>query len=146
MHENDAVLFLLEHLEGIVGVCGCNDYLEENFVDFFGCGFVDGAVGHEHSSECAYGVACEGVFPGVEYGGAGGDTACIVMLEYGESRVGEFTDEGNGRVDVEEVVVGNLLAMELGEHFFEIAEEESFLMGILAVAHCLGSVDGHTQS
>ena len=68
------------------------------------------------------------------------------MLEHGESRIGKFADEGHCGVDVEQIVVGNLLAVELGEHFFEIAEEESLLMGVFAIAHGFGAVDGYTQS
>ena len=37
-------------------------------------------------------------------------------------------------VDVKQIVVGYFLAVELCEHFLEIAEEVSLLMGILAIA------------
>ena len=67
------------------------------------------------------------------------------MLEDGEGGFGELGDEAYGGVDVEQVVVGNLLAVELFEEFVEFPEEISLLMGILAVAHCLLAVDCHAQ-
>ena len=60
------------------------------------------------------------------------------MLQDGERRVvSEFVDEVNGRIDVQQVVVGDFLAVDLVEHLVQIAVEISFLMGVLAITQGL---------
>ena len=145
LHQDYAVLFLLKDLQGAVGVGRRNDHFKKYGVDLAGSLFVDSAVGDEHSAERADRVAGQSVAPCLGYGGAGGHAASVVVLEHREGRVGEFGDQTHCGVDVKQIVVGYFLAVELCEHFLEIAEEVSLLMGILAIAHVLGSVDGHTQ-
>ncbi len=67
------------------------------------------------------------------------------MLEDGKCGIGEFADEVHGSVDVKKIVVGNLLAVQLGEQVFKVAEEIAFLMRILAITHGLGSVDSDAK-
>lgn len=60
------------------------------------------------------------------------------MLQDGERRVvAEFVDEVYGSVDVQQVVVGDFLAVDLVEHFVQIAVEISLLMGVLAITQGL---------
>ena len=67
------------------------------------------------------------------------------MLEDCKSSLSEVANKVHGSVDVEEVVVGNLLAMKLCEHFVEVAEEITLLVGILTIAHHLGTIDGQAK-
>ena len=56
------------------------------------------------------------------------------MLQDGERRVvSEFVDEVNGRIDIQQVVVGDFLAVDLVENLVQIAVEISLLMGVFAI-------------
>ena len=103
---------------------------------------IDRAVGDEHTAECRYGVAGQCVFPSLEQRVARGQTAGVVVFEDGEGGIVKLGNQRHGGVDVEQVVVRNLLAVELLEHFVEVAIEYTLLVGILAIAQHLGVVAG----
>ncbi len=143
--EHNAVLLLAEHFERGVVVGGCDDYLKEYLVDGLGCGQIYDAVSDKHASECRYGISREGCFPCFEHGGTGGQSAGVVVFEDGECRFGEFGHEVDRRVDVKQVVVGDLFAVNLIENFAETAVECAVLVGVFAVAHVFLSVDSYAQ-
>ena len=68
------------------------------------------------------------------------------MLENCESRLVKLTDERDGRIDVEQIVVADFFAVELIEHLVEISEEAPLLMRILPIAEMHGSVFGKAKS
>lgn len=60
------------------------------------------------------------------------------MLQDGKRRViAEFVDEVYGSVDVQQVVIRDFLAVDLVEHFVQIAVEISLLMGVFAITQGL---------
>ena len=67
------------------------------------------------------------------------------MFQYGECGLFKLGNQAYCRIDVEQIVVGNLFAVKLCEHLVEIAEEVAALMGILAITHSLGSVDCYAK-
>ena len=107
-----------------------------------GRSLVDRTVGDEHTADSRYGVAGQGIFPSLEQRVARGQTAGVVVFQNGESGPVKFRNQRNGGIDVEQVVVRNLLAVELLEHLVEVAIEYTLLVGILAVAQHLGVVAG----
>ena len=67
------------------------------------------------------------------------------MLEDGECSLRELAHERDGGVDVEQIVVGDFLAVELLQQVVETAEEIALLMRVFTVAHSLFAVDGDAQ-
>lgn len=135
-----------EDCQGILGISRSYDDLEEYLVDFLGGLGVDFAVADDYAAEGADGVGLESRRPGFQDSAAAGQTAGVVVLQDSHGAAVELVDEIDGGVDVQEVVVGNLLAVELLELAVEIAVEAGLLVGILAVAEGLGAVDGDAQS
>ena len=79
-------------------------------------------------------VRGERLVPRLAQVGVGTDAARVGVLEDGDGRVFVLADELRGGGNVEDVVVGKLLAVELLEVFLEITVERRFLMRVLAVA------------
>ena len=144
-NKDNAVLFLLEDSKSLIGISGGYAHLEEDFVHFLSRSSIDFAVCDKHSAESRHGVALKGSLPGIEHGVARSDSTSVVVLEDCKSSLSEVANKVHGSVDVEEVVVGNFLAVELGEHFIEVAEEIAFLVRILTIAHHLGTIDGQAE-
>ena len=103
--EDDAVLLATEYGQCLVVVVGGDAHFEEDFVHLFCHLFGDGAVGDQHAAEGGDGVAGQGVDPGLEQGGTGGETAGVVVLEDGEGGVGVVVDKGASGIDVAYVVI-----------------------------------------
>ncbi len=64
----------------------------------------------------------------------GAHAAGVCVLEDGDGRFGELGDERGGGADVEDVVIGELLALELLERRAEVSVEFGLLVRVLAVA------------
>lgn len=137
--------FCLKDFQCLGSVGRSDAHLEENLVHLLGSGGVNLAVGDEDASERRHGVAGQGVFPRFHQVVARSQAAGVIVLEDGKRRVGELGDEAAGGVDVEQVIVRNLLAVELVEESAEVAEELALLVRVLAVAHRLCVVDGDAQ-
>ena len=136
--QDDAVLLLTQDFEGVHVIVGSDDDFEEDFRDFLGSSLVDDGVRDEHTTESRYGVACQGVLPSLEHRRTGSQTTGIVVLQDGKRRViAEFVDEVYGSVDVQQVVIRDFLAVDLVEHFVQIAVEISLLMGVFAITQGL---------
>ena len=60
------------------------------------------------------------------------------MLEDGDGRLRELADEAGGRGDIEDVIEGEFLAVELFEVVEEVSVEFGLLMGVLTVAEASG--------
>ena len=135
--KDDAVLLLTEDFQRVHIVVGSDNHFKEYLVDFLGSSLVDHRVGDEHASESRYGVAGKRVVPRFEHGGAGSQTAGIVVLQHGEGGFREFVNQVYGSIDVEQVVVGDFLAVDLVEHGIEVAVEVTLLVRVLAVAQGL---------
>ena len=67
------------------------------------------------------------------------------MLEDGEGGLVEVLDEADGSLDVLEVVVGEFLAVQLGEVSREVSVEDSTLVWVLPIAQGLCGVSAETQ-
>ncbi len=67
------------------------------------------------------------------------------MFKNGKSGFGELGHERHCGIDVEEVVIGNFLAVKLVEQLVEMPEEETLLMRVLPIAHCLFAVDCYAE-
>ena len=74
--------------------------------------------------------------------GIGADAAGVGVLEDGDGGLGEFLDELGGGGDIEDVVEGEFLAVELLEVLVEIAVEGGLLVGVFAVAEAGGDGEG----
>ncbi len=132
--EDDAILLASQYGQGFFVVVGSHADFEEYLVHLFGNLLGDGAVGDEYAAEGAYRVASEGVLPCVKQVVAACHSTCVVVLQDGEGGAFEIVDEVAGGVDIAEVIVGYLLAVEFLEAGVEITVEPTFLVGVLAVA------------
>ena len=133
-HQDDAVLLLPQHLQGIHVIIRRDDHLEEDVVDFLGRLFVHHGIGDEHAAKGRYRVAGQRVLPRLEHRRARSQSAGVVVLQDGEGGFLEFVDQVDGRIDVQQVVVGDFLAVDLVEHLIQVAVEVALLVRILAVA------------
>ena len=111
-----------------------------------GRGGVDGAVQAEDRAERADRVAGHGAVEGFGRAFRHGRAAGIVVFDDHGRRLGELADDGQGAVQVQEVVVGKLFAVELlgrndrGAARPGIAVQSRLLVRILAIAeHDLAS-------
>lgn len=142
-----------EDFEGIVVVVGGDDGFDEAIgeAEFFGSRGIDRTIEGEDRAEGADGVAGVGVAEGGgEFLGDGGTAGVVVLDDDGAGEV-ELADEIHGGVEIEEVVVGEFLAVELlcgseGTGFgvaFDI--EGGSLVGIFAVAEGTLLVEGKVE-
>ena len=106
---------VLQHGEGGWGVAGGDDDFEEAFAgdDLGGGGFVDFAVEGDDAAEGGDGVTGVGEVEGGGESGCSGAAAGVGVLDDGGGGVGEFADEFDGGVGVEDVDVGEGFAVEL---------------------------------
>ena len=139
-HQYDTVFLFAQHLQGIHVIVGSDDDFEENLVDFLGRFPVDHGIGDEHASEGRHGVARQGIFPRLQHGGPRSQSAGIVVLQDGEGCFLEFVDEVDSRVDVQQVVVRDFLAVNLVEHLVQLSVEVALLVRVFAVAQGGGMV------
>ena len=133
--QQDAVLLAFQQFQGFFIVGRCQQDLKEDLVDFFCRSLVNGLVRNQHSAERGNRIGRQGILIGFEQARTDGQAASVVMFQYSESRFGsEILHQSQGRIDIEQVVVGNLLAVQLFEAFVERTVESAFLMRILAIA------------
>ena len=152
LHQPHVVLPLWrrgEDFQGVVVEMGSDDGFDEQARrgQHVGRGGVDRAVQTQHRAEGAQRVALHRPLQGRDQRIADSRAAGIVVLDHHRRRIGELADDRQGAVEIEEIVVGKLLAVQLprGDHVGPVAVgpgiEGRLLMGILAVAeaHLVGS-------
>ncbi len=123
--QRDAALLVLEQadvglgaegLERAVLVARREQDLDELLGERLRRGGVDGPVERDDAAERAQRVALErGAVGAREVGGDGGAARVVVLDDHAGGRVAEVAQEGAGRVEVEDVVVGDLLAVVLAD-------------------------------
>ena len=131
--QHHAVFLREEQVEHALVIARCHHDFDEELVDFFSRCHVDGTVAHQHATEGRDGVASQSGEVSLFHGGTAGDAAGVVVLEDGEGRLVELTDEVEACVEVEQVVVRQLLAVQLLEHRIQVAIEGAFLVRVLAI-------------
>ena len=132
-HEAQVFLFL-EERAGVGFELRRDDHLAEDFRDRLGEREGDRVVADDDASERGLLVGGERLFPGLAQIRVGADPAGVRVLENRDRGPGEFLDEISGGADIEDVVVGKFLAVELLEMLAETAVELGFLVGVFAVA------------
>ena len=121
---------------------GCSDGFDEELGDFGGGFGVDGAVDADDSAEGGDGIAGESLLVGLEDGVAGCGAAGVGVLDDDDGGLVELLREFPAGVEVDEVVVAELFALELrcagDAEAGAVGVERGALVGILAVAEGLG--------
>ena len=120
---------------------GSDDGLDEQARggQHLGRGGVDAAVQPQHGAEGAERIAGQGLAEGFGQAVGHGGAAGVVVLDDRGRRGGEIADNGQRAVEVQEVVEGQLLAVELlggdevGAGGAGVAVEGRLLVGVLAV-------------
>ena len=128
-----------EALGGVGGVAGRHQDLDEELADRFDEGEVGLAVGGDDGAEGGHRVAGEGALVSLDEGGADADAAGVVVFDDDDCGLLEEPDEAAGGVGVENVVPGELLALELAHAAEEAgggveAIDGGGLVGVFAVA------------
>ena len=137
--QKDTVLLAFQQLQGFIIIGGSQQDFEEYLVDFLCCFLVNGLVRNQHSAERGNRIGRQSIPIGFEQARTDGQAASVVVLQYSESRFGpEILHQSQGRIDIEQVVVRNLLAVQLLETFVERTVESTFLMRVLAIAQRSG--------
>src|SRR5579863_5999570 len=117
---------------------------------FFGGIGVDGAIHADYSAEGGDGITFEGALVGFGESLAGGGAAGVGVLDDGADRLIEFLCEIPGGLQVDDVVVGEFLALELTgvghAGAGAVGVHGGPLMGVFAVAQVEGFLEGETQS
>ena len=143
-HEAQVFLFLEEDA-GVGLEFRGDDDLAENLADGAGERLGEGAVADDDAAEGGLLVGGEGLVPRGLQVGIGADAAGVGVLEDGDGRLGKFLDELGGGGDIEDVVEGEFLAVELLEVLVEIAVERGLLVRVLAVAEAGGDGQGEGE-
>jgi hypothetical protein len=152
--EHAEVLAPGEALEGLGGIARCDEDLDELLVHVGEV--LDQAERHlsvhgDDAAERGDGIAGEGVVVGRGDVRGDGRSAGVLVLEDDDGRVVELADGGPGGVGVEEVVVGELLALELpgrGEAVLGgvgLPVEGGLLLRVLSVAQVLRLGEAHGE-
>ena len=128
---------------------GRGDDFEKKFVHFFGGLGVDGAVHADHAAEGRHGVAFESALVSFGESFAGGGAAGVGVFDDGDYGLVEFLGEIPGGLQVDDVVEGQFLALELAGigHAYAraVGVHGGLLMGIFAVTQVEGFVKCKTQ-
>ena len=116
---------------------------------FFGGIAVEFAIDADDAAEGRDGIGDQGFAVGLQRIGADADAAGVGVLDDGDGGLIEFLREFPAGVEVDEVVVAELLALDLESRgnagAGAVAIEGGALMGILAVAQRLGQRVGDAQ-
>ena len=99
---------------------------------------VQGAIDDDDAAEGRLAVGLEGFLPcDAEVFIVLADAAGIGVFENGDGGADEFENEIRGCLDVEDVGVAEVLALEFGEAGGKISVESAFLVGVVAIAEFL---------
>ena len=111
-----------------------HDDLDKEFVNFFSGFLVNGTVAHQHTAKSRNGITGKGSQIGFFDGRTASQTAGVVVLKDSESRRVEFTKQVKSSIQVKQVVVRQLLAMELLKHRIQVAIKSALLVRVLAIS------------
>ena len=112
--------------QGLGGEGGRGDGFDEELGDGGRGVGVDFAIDADDAAEGGDGVGGEGFFVGLEDGCAGGCAAGVGVLDDGDGGFGKFFGEGPAGVEIDEVVVAELFALELAR----IGDAEAGAVGV----------------
>ena len=115
-----------------------DDHIGENFRNDAGEFEVERAVANDHAAEGCLAVGFEGFLPcDTQVFIVLADAAGVGVLEDRDGRTHEVEDQVGRGFDVEDVGVGKLLALDLGEELVEVSVERALLVRVVAVAELL---------
>ena len=128
---------------------GGGDDFEEELVHFFGGFGVDGTIDADHAAEGRDGIAFEGALVGFGESLPGRGAAGIGVLDDRDDGLVEFLGEIPRGLQVDDVVVGKFLALELvgigHADAGAVGVHGGFLVRIFAVAQVESFVEGEAQ-
>ena len=110
-----------------------DDHFAKNFADGFRERFVDRPIANDDPAEWRLLVGGESFFPRLAQIGIAPDAARVRVFQNRDGRFGELGDQVRRGADVENVVKGKVLAVELLEMLVEVAVERRGLMRVFAV-------------
>jgi hypothetical protein len=130
--------------QGVVRVAGRGQHFHEEAADLLDEGQVHLAVGRDDGAERRHRIAGERQPVGVRQGVGGRQPARIGVFDDGDSRLAEFLRHGPRRLQIHDVVVAQLLALELFERRGrpDPTIERRLLVGVFAVAELLNALGG----
>ena len=139
------VLLSPQKRKRVRGKIGGDYDFAENLADGFGTRQIQRAIDHDDSAKRSLYVGCESLFPSLTKSFALARPTRIAMLENGQRgrAADEFRAQGGGRSEVEDIVIGQFLAVQLLEIILKAAIKRGALMRILPVAQCLR--EAHVQ-
>ena len=111
-HESQVLLFLKQGTR-IDREFGRDDDLTKDLGNRSGKRLVDRTIGDDDATEGCGTVGCKGFLPSLGEVLIAADAARVGVLQDGDGRLLKFTDQAGGCRDIEDVVEGELLAMEL---------------------------------
>ena len=118
------------------------DGFNEELDDFCRCLAIDRAIDADDPAECGDGIAGERFMVGLEDGVAGCGTARIGVLDDDDGRLVKFLRELPARVQIDEIVEAEFLALKLSctgdAQAGAVGVERGALMGVFAITQCLG--------
>ena len=127
------IFFLLQNFQGRGNKIRRDDHFAENFRDGAGQRFGHGAVGDDNPAERRLTIRGESFLPSGSQILIAPYPAGIGVLENGHRRFGEFGDEIHRRGDIEDVVVGKFLAVQLLEVIGKFPVKLGLLVRILTI-------------
>jgi hypothetical protein len=114
-----------------------NQHFKKQLVDFCRRRFVQCRIRNEYPAESRNWVGSQCGFPGLHRSRSGSHAAGVRMFQHRKGGFYKLRHQVYRRIDVHEVVVGQLLAVQDVKHFVDIAVEIALLVRVLAVAQCL---------
>ena len=133
LHQPQVLLFL-EERAGVGLEVGRDDDFAEDLADGARQRLGEHAIADDDAAEGCLLVGREGFVPRLAQILVAADAAGVRVLEDGDGRLAELLDQLGRGGDVQDVVIREVLAVELGEVLVECAVERACLVGILAVA------------
>ena len=136
---------MLKNSQRLRIVSRSDNNLEENLVDLFRCLRVDRSVRNQDSTKSGNRITSQGLFPCLQDITTGSDTTSVIMFQDSESQLIELVDQVHSRINIKQVVIGDLLTMNLLEHIIEFAIELSRLMRILTITQVHRLINRRTE-
>lgn len=118
---------------------------KKDLIYLFGRSGIDNGLVTSTPPNAETGSPAKASFPGLKKGRPRGNTASVVVFQYGKCQLIKFGDKRHSGIDIEQVVVGDFFSMQLLKHLVELTKEESFLMGIFTVTQRFGIVAGSPE-